>query len=153
MDIAVAAAKKAFHRYSEWRVLDASQRGRLLLKLADLLERDAQYLSELETLDCGKPQKNSKTEVYYSASVLRYYAGKADKILGSTVPAGKNITHIMPIHLIVQKQYIFISNNLFRWGSFDLNIEGACGCMCPNHSVELSHRNDLLEDRTCSGCW
>ncbi|XP_026732427.1 aldehyde dehydrogenase X, mitochondrial-like [Trichoplusia ni] len=87
VDLAVAAAKKAFHRYSEWRTLDASQRGRLLLKLADLLERDAKYLADLETLDCGKPVKQAEGEAIWAASILRYYAGKADKILGNTIPA------------------------------------------------------------------
>lgn len=88
IDLAVAAAKKAFHRYSEWRTMDASNRGRLLLKLADLLEREAKNLGELETLDNGKPVINATNEVYFGASVLRYYAGKADKILGSTIPTG-----------------------------------------------------------------
>lgn len=88
VDLAVAAAKKAFHRYSEWRTMDASQRGLLMLKLADLMESQARYLAELETLDCGKPVKVAEGEVYFSASVLRYYAGKADKILGNTIPAG-----------------------------------------------------------------
>ncbi|KAL0831458.1 hypothetical protein ABMA28_002259 [Loxostege sticticalis] len=87
IDKAVAAAKKAFSRYSEWRTMDASQRGLLLLKLADLIESQARYLAELETLDCGKPVRKAEEEVYYSASVLRYYAGKADKIMGNTIPA------------------------------------------------------------------
>ncbi|XP_049868381.1 aldehyde dehydrogenase X, mitochondrial-like isoform X2 [Pectinophora gossypiella] len=91
VDLAVAAAKKAFHRYSEWRMMDASQRGRLLLKLADLLESQARYLAELETLDCGKPVKTAEEEVYYSASVFRHYAGKADKITGSTIPADGDV--------------------------------------------------------------
>lgn len=69
--------------------MDASARGRLMLKLAELMESQARYLAELETLDCGKPVKEAEDEVYYSASVLRYYAGKADKIVGSTIPAGK----------------------------------------------------------------
>lgn len=89
IDLAVKAAKKAFHRYSEWRTMDASQRGRLMLKLADLLESQARYLAELETLDCGKPVKVAEDEVYYSASFFRYYAGKADKINGATIPTGK----------------------------------------------------------------
>ncbi|KAL0881048.1 hypothetical protein ABMA27_002182 [Loxostege sticticalis] len=67
--------------------MDASQRGLLLLKLADLIESQARYLAELETLDCGKPVRKAEEEVYYSASVLRYYAGKADKIMGNTIPA------------------------------------------------------------------
>lgn len=88
--MAVAAAKKAFQRYAPWRTMDASARGRLIFKLAELIESQAMYLAELETLDCGKPVKEAEDEVYYSASVLRYYAGKADKILGSTIPAGKS---------------------------------------------------------------
>lgn len=88
VDLAVAAAKKAFHRYSEWRTLDASQRGLLLLKLADLLERDAKYFANLETLDNGKPVAQAEGEVLWSASILRYFAGKADKIFGQTIPAG-----------------------------------------------------------------
>ncbi|KAI8422643.1 hypothetical protein MSG28_006420 [Choristoneura fumiferana] len=91
VDLAVAAAKKAFHRYSKWRTMDASQRGLLLLKLADLLESQARYLAELETLDCGKPVKQSEEEIYFSATVLRYYAGKADKILGNTIPADGDV--------------------------------------------------------------
>ncbi|CAG4948974.1 unnamed protein product [Colias eurytheme] len=87
VDLAVDAAVKAFHRYSEWRVMDASQRGRLLNKLADLMERDAKYLGELETLDNGKPVAQATGEVYWAAQVVRYYAGKADKILGNTIPA------------------------------------------------------------------
>ncbi|MDK0628335.1 aldehyde dehydrogenase family protein [Clostridium perfringens] len=87
IDLAVAAAKKAFHRYSEWRTMDASQRGRLLLKLADLVDRDAKYLGQLETLDNGKPVKQAETEALWSASILRYFAGKADKIFGQTIPA------------------------------------------------------------------
>lgn len=71
--------------------MDASQRGRLLNKLADLVERDIEYLSQLETLDNGKPVKVATMEILYgAASILRYYGGKADKILGSTIPAGMN---------------------------------------------------------------
>lgn len=87
VDLAVAAAKKAFHRYSEWRQLDASARGLLLLKLADLVDRDYKYIAQLETLDNGKPLKQAEGEVQWGAKILRYYAGKADKILGNTIPA------------------------------------------------------------------
>lgn len=87
INLAVAAAKKAFERNSEWRRTDASQRGVLLNKLADLLVRDVEYLSKLETLDNGKPVANAKNEVLFATTVLRYYAGLADKIQGSTIPA------------------------------------------------------------------
>ena len=52
---AVAAARRAFKYGSEWRQTDASARGALIYKLADLIERDADYLARLETLDNGKP--------------------------------------------------------------------------------------------------
>ncbi|OQR78112.1 aldehyde dehydrogenase [Tropilaelaps mercedesae] len=55
VDRAVKAARDAFRFGSEWRSMDASQRGQLLNKLADLMERDRIYLASLETLDNGKP--------------------------------------------------------------------------------------------------
>lgn len=69
--------------------MDASARGLLLLKLADLIDRDYKTLAQLETLDCGKPVKQAEGEIQWSATIIRYYAGKADKITGSTIPAGK----------------------------------------------------------------
>ncbi len=51
VDKAVAAAKEAFKLGSIWRTMDASARGKLLYKLADLVERDQDYLARLETLD------------------------------------------------------------------------------------------------------
>ena len=87
VDKAVAAACEAFKLGSTWRTMDASQRGVLLNKLADLIERDQEYLARLETLDNGKPYKDS----YYgtlpgSIKCYRYYAGWADKIQGKTIP-------------------------------------------------------------------
>lgn len=69
-----------------------------MFKLADLMESQARYLAELETLDCGKPVKIAEEEVYYSATVLRYYAGKADKICGNTIPAGMMFVLLVTHH-------------------------------------------------------
>ncbi len=55
MDAAVHAARKAFSLGSPWRRMDARQRGALLYKLADLIERDRTLLASLESLDNGKP--------------------------------------------------------------------------------------------------
>ncbi|PNI98865.1 ALDH1B1 isoform 2, partial [Pan troglodytes] len=55
VDRAVKAAREAFRLGSPWRRMDASERGRLLNRLADLVERDRVYLASLETLDNGKP--------------------------------------------------------------------------------------------------
>lgn len=87
VDKAVAAAKEAFKRGSPWRCMDASERGRLLFKYADLMERDKEYLASLETLDNGKPYTSSISDLNFAIKVVRYYAGWADKIQGKTIPA------------------------------------------------------------------
>jgi len=88
IDLAVAAAKAAFKRGSTWRTMDASARGLLLLKLADLIERDRVKLASLETLDNGKPYTMSyNVDSMGAIKVLRYYAGIADKLVGQTIPA------------------------------------------------------------------
>ena len=80
VDIAVKAASEAFRLGSPWRTMDASRRGELLNKLADLLERDAVLLASLETLDNGKPYVMSMmADVALSVKCYRYFAGWADK--------------------------------------------------------------------------
>jgi len=91
VDAAVKAAQSAFKFGSEWRTMDASNRGLLLNRLADLMERDKAYLASLETLDNGKPY----ADAYYgdipgSIGVLRYYAGWADKNHGKVIPMDGN---------------------------------------------------------------
>ena len=84
---AVAAAKAAFKLGSPWRTMDASARGNLINKLADLIERDREYLARLETLDNGKPFKDSyNVDLPLTIKCYRYYAGWADKIHGKTIP-------------------------------------------------------------------
>ncbi|EZA51444.1 hypothetical protein DMN91_006993 [Ooceraea biroi] len=91
IDIAVQAANKAFRLGSRWRTMDASQRGILLNRLADLIERDQKYLASLETLDNGKPYSAAySVDVPFSIQVLRYYAGWADKNHGKVLPADGN---------------------------------------------------------------
>lgn len=87
VDLAVEAARKAVHRGSPWRLLDASVRGQLLYRLAELFKRDLNVLANLETLDTGKPYLDAVREVNHSIDTLRYYAGYADKIHGKTYPS------------------------------------------------------------------
>jgi len=87
VDIAVKAAKEAFKFGSPWRTIDASERGRLLYKLADLMEHDKAYLASLETLDNGKPFSDSfEVDATLAIKCYRYFAGWADKIHGKTIP-------------------------------------------------------------------
>ncbi|XP_078097148.1 retinal dehydrogenase 2 isoform X1 [Mustelus asterias] len=87
VDKAVQAARLAFTAGSAWRRMDASERGRLIDKLADLVERDRPQLATLESLDSGKPF----LQAYYVdlqgvIKTLRYFAGWTDKIHGKTIP-------------------------------------------------------------------
>ncbi|XP_072037504.1 aldehyde dehydrogenase 1A1-like [Amphiura filiformis] len=87
IDLAVKAAKDAFKIGSPWRRMDASQRGRLLNKLADLVDRDADCLASLETLDNGLLYHTmSRPSIGGAANMLRYFAGWSDKIHGKTIP-------------------------------------------------------------------
>ena len=86
IDLAVAAAREQFD-HGTWSRMDARDRGHLLLKLADLLEENLDELAALETLDNGKPVKDSRAaDLPLAIDCIRYYAGWADKIQGETIP-------------------------------------------------------------------
>jgi aldehyde dehydrogenase (NAD+) len=90
IDLAVKAARKAFES-GPWRSMDARDRGRLLNKLADLIEDNFDELAALETLDNGKPINDSRAaDIPLVIDCFRYYAGWADKIHGKTVPIRGN---------------------------------------------------------------
>ncbi|MFT3953303.1 MAG: aldehyde dehydrogenase family protein [Piscinibacter sp.] len=84
VDKAVAAATRAF---PAWSRLAAADRGRILLRLADLIEANADELARLESLDTGHPIKDSRAlDVPRTAACFRYFGGMADKFQGEVVP-------------------------------------------------------------------
>jgi len=86
VDKAVKAARKAFEK-GPWRKMSARERGRILYKLADLIEQNKEELAKLETLDNGKPLADSmNADLPLVIDCYRYYAGWADKIEGKTIP-------------------------------------------------------------------
>src|SRR5271167_4798363 len=86
IDRAVKAARRAFES-GPWPEMSPSQRGRLLLKLADLLESHLEEFAELETLDNGKPVFFSRiVDIPSAIDVFRYMSGWATKVEGSTIP-------------------------------------------------------------------
>ncbi|KAL8855466.1 MAG: hypothetical protein Q9198_010845 [Flavoplaca austrocitrina] len=89
VDIAVDAARKAFD--GDWRhKLSPQERGKYLTKLADLIERDADKIAAVESLDNGKALSMAKEDVTHVSDCLRYYGGWADKIEGSTIDTGSD---------------------------------------------------------------
>jgi aldehyde dehydrogenase (NAD+) len=86
VDLAVKAARKAFED-GPWSKMNASERGRLLNRLADLMEENREELAALESLDNGKPYRDSlNIDLPMTIKCYRYYAGWADKIHGKTIP-------------------------------------------------------------------
>jgi aldehyde dehydrogenase (NAD+) len=82
---AVIAARTAFE--GPWRKMRASERGRLLHRLADLIEKNAEELARIESLDNGKPLSIAKAvDVAKTIACYRYFAGWADKVQGKTIP-------------------------------------------------------------------
>jgi len=86
VDAAVHAAREAFE-HGPWRTMNASARGRLLYRLADLIEANAEGLAQLEALDNGKPVSVARAvDVAKTVACYRYFAGWADKVHGKTIP-------------------------------------------------------------------
>ena len=86
IDRAVAAARTAFDE-GPWPRMAASQRGRYLLRLAALIERNADELARLESLNNGKPIRESRTiDIPLAVDCFEYFAGYATKLAGATLP-------------------------------------------------------------------
>ena len=84
IDAAVAAGHAA--RAGEWGRMDAVTRGRLLMKFADLIRRDAETLARMESEDVGKPMSLARSDVAVCARYFEYYGAAADKLHGDTIP-------------------------------------------------------------------
>ncbi len=85
VDLAVRAARAALD--GPWGKMSASERGTLLWKLSDLIQKNTDEIARLETLDTGKPiAESSRIDVPLTVDVFRYFAGAATKLEGSTIP-------------------------------------------------------------------
>src|ERR1019366_238200 len=139
VDRAVAAAKEAFHH---WSHLAAADRGRLLLKLADAIEADAQDLALLETRDTGHPLRDTLgLDVQRTAATFRYFGGMADKFQGTVVPVEQGfLDYVVPEALGVVGQIVpwnfpimFVS-----WKLGPALAAGNCVVMKPSEITPLS---------------
>jgi acyl-CoA reductase-like NAD-dependent aldehyde dehydrogenase len=103
IDAAVASAQAAF---PTWSRIAAGERGKILLKLADLIEVNAEELARLESLDTGHPLKDSRAlDVPRTALCFRYFGGMADKYEGAVIPVDAgflNYTLREPIGIVGQ---------------------------------------------------
>ena len=88
VDRAVAAASRAM-REGPWSKMSASGRGKLMIRLADLVDKNAQRLAEIEVRDNGKLLAEMRAQVNYHPEWWRYYGGLADKVEGRVMPIDK----------------------------------------------------------------
>lgn len=88
VDSAVQAASRAL-REGPWAAMTASQRGKLMYKLADLVSANAERLAEVEVRDNGKLMAEMRSQVNYHPEWWRYFGGLADKIEGAVMPIDK----------------------------------------------------------------
>ncbi|HBO5555612.1 TPA: aldehyde dehydrogenase family protein [Pseudomonas aeruginosa] len=107
VDLAVAAARRAF---PAWAGLPAAERGRLLLKLADAIEANAEQLARLESLDTGHPLRDSRNlDVPRTAACFRYFGGIADKLEGKVIPVDTGFLNY------VQRKPIGVVGQIVPW--------------------------------------
>ncbi|PWC30623.1 aldehyde dehydrogenase family protein [Teichococcus aestuarii] len=90
IDAAVRAAQAALD--GPWGRLSATERGRLLTRLATLIERDAEALAQAESRDVGKPIRQARADATACARYFEFYGSSADKMHGDTIPYADGMT-------------------------------------------------------------
>lgn len=129
VDIAVAAARKAFE--GGWMNETGFKRGRLMVKLADLMERDLEILSQLESIDNGKAINIARTvDVPMSADCIRYYGGWADKIHGDVInpdPEHLVYTRMEPVRIQFSTLH-HVTLMAYRWAFAARSFPGISHC-------------------------
>ena len=84
VDAAVEAAEQALA--GDWGRLTATERGRLMTRLGELVRTRVEELARLEALDVGKPIKQARADALAMARYFEFYGGAADKVIGETIP-------------------------------------------------------------------
>jgi len=104
VDLAVQAAARAFTRGSAWRSLSATRRGRLMLRLADLIRENAERIAAIEVRENGKLMREMHAQLGVAPDWLTYFGGLADKIEGRTIPLDRtsvlNYTQREPLGVV-----------------------------------------------------
>jgi phenylacetaldehyde dehydrogenase len=114
IDAAVKAARAAFN--GPWRKMTASQRGKLIWKLGDLIDQHLEEFAELESLDNGKPLTVARAaDVPLAAELFRYMAGWATKIEGNTIPLSVPYTPGARYHAYTVREPIGVVGQIIPW--------------------------------------
>ncbi|XP_062149174.1 aldehyde dehydrogenase family 2 member C4-like [Alnus glutinosa] len=128
VDLAVKAARHAFDS-GPWPRLPGSERGRIMMKFADLIEENVEELAALDTIDAGKLFSTGKVrDIPVAASILRYYAGAADKIHGEVLKMSREF------HAYTLREPIGVVGHIVPWNipsvSFFIKVSPALAAGC-----------------------
>lgn len=142
VDLAVESALMAFRVDAPFRVMDASERGKLLFRLVELLKRDMNILANLEALDAGKPLGNAMLNVKYAIDVFHYFAGYSDKIHGKTIPVDgedlMSLTRKIPIGVVAQILSYDYPIDMLAWKAAPALAAGNVLIIKPSYKNPLS---------------
>lgn len=115
VDAAVKSARNAFN--GAWGKTDAANRGRILYKVAKVLEENVEELAELESKDTGKPMKQARTDAALISRYFEFYAGAADKLHGDTIPFADGYT------VYSQRVPLGVTGHIIPW-NYPLQMTG-----------------------------
>jgi aldehyde dehydrogenase (NAD+) len=127
VDIAVAAARKAFE--GSWQKVTPQERSLLLLRLADIAEKNADLLAAVESLDNGKSITMAKGDVGAVIGCLRYYGGWADKITGKTIDLNPET------FAYTRQEPVSCSRTITAPGSLDLQFDRLVSVLKSSHGT------------------
>ncbi len=136
IDQAARAANRAMT--GGWARFSPAERGRLLFALADQVEVSREHLARLETLDVGKPLKDSLGDIDGAVATLRYNAGAADKIEGSSIPLGPDVVDFTILEPLGVTAHIVPWNFPLGMAMRSLAPALAAGCACILKPAEQS---------------
>lgn len=149
VDRAARAARAAFED-GPWSRMHPADRGRLLNRLAQLVQDNAQRLAEIDALDAGKPVTNSlRVDLPAAVDCFEYYAGWADKIHGETVPVRA------PAFTYLLRQPVGVVGQIIPWNfpvmmaAWKLAPALACGCTVVLKPAEQSPLSALVLGELC----
>ncbi len=149
IDAAVRSARAAFN--GAWRRVTPSERGKMIWKLADLIDRHLEEFAELESLDNGKPLTIARAaDVPLAADLFRYMAGWATKIEGNTIPLSVPYTPGARYHAYTLREPIGVVGQIIPWNfpllmaAWKLGPALAAGCCVVLKPAEQTPLSALL---------
>ena len=147
MDAAVNAAAKALHR--PWAEITPFERGRILMRLADLVDANRDALAELERLDVGKPVSEALGDMRGVANCFRYNAGAADKLEGATIPLGQGFVDYTSMEPVGVTAHIVPWNYPLGMAARSVAPALAAGCTVVLKPAEQSPLTALAFGQLC----